>query len=151
MQVHHERITNQRKDFLNKLANRLVENYDLIAIEDLRITNMVKNHNLAKSILDGGWGYFAQRLSDKAVEAARELVRVNPANTSKTCSGCETIFENFDLSVRRIDCNCGLSINRDINAAINILERALQNRDGQSRWELTWAVAPSVSQEATAL
>ena len=54
LQVHHEHITNQRKDFLNKLANRLIVNYDLIAIEDLRITNMVKNHNLAKSILDGG-------------------------------------------------------------------------------------------------
>lgn len=151
LQVHHEFITNQRKDFLNKLANRLITNNDLIAIEDLRIQNMVKNHNLSKSILDGGWGYFAQRLFDKAVEAGRELVRVNPANTSKTCSGCGAIFENLDLSVRWIDCNCGLSINRDINAAINILKRALQNRDGQSRWEPTWAVAPCVSQEATAL
>jgi len=151
LQVHYEHITNQRKDFLSKLANRLVVNHDLIAIEDLRIQNMVKNHNLAKSILDGGWGYFAQRLSDKAVEAGRKLVRVNPSYTSKTCSGCGMIFENFDLSVRWIDCNCGLSINRDVNAAINILKRALQNRDGQSRWELTWAVAPSVSQEATAL
>jgi putative transposase len=150
LQVHHEYIVNQRKDFLNKLANTLVLNNDLIAIEDLRIQNMVKNHNLSKSILDGGWGYFAKRLSDKAVEAGREVVRVNPAYTSKTCSGCETIFENFDLSVRWIDCKCGLSINRDINAAINILKRALQNRDGQSRWDLTWAVAPCVSQEATA-
>jgi len=150
LQVHHEYIANQRKDFLNKLANTLVLNNDLIVIEDLRIQNMVKNHNLSKSILDGGWGYFAKRLSDKAVEAGREVVRVNPAYTSKTCSGCETIFENFDLSVRWIDCKCGLSINRDINAAINILKRALQNRDGQSRWELTWAVASCVSQEATA-
>ena len=151
LQVHHEYIANQRKDFLNKLANKLVVNNDLIAIEDLRIQNMVKNHTLSKSILDGGWSYFAQRLSDKAVEAGREVVRVNPAYTSKTCSCCETIFENFDLSVRWIDCYCGLSMNRDVNAAINILKRALQNRDGQSRWELTWAVAPCVSQEATAL
>jgi len=151
LQVHHEYIANQRKDFLNKLADQLVKNNDLIAIEDLRITNMVKNHNLSKSILDGGWGYFAQRLSDKAVEAGWELVRVNPANTSKTCSGCGTIFDDLDLSVRWIVCDCGLSMNRDVNAAINILKRALQNRDGQSRWELTWAVAPCVSQEATAL
>ncbi|PKN96682.1 MAG: transposase, partial [Chloroflexi bacterium HGW-Chloroflexi-5] len=71
LQVHHEYIANQRKDFLNKLANTLVLNNDLIAIEDLRIQNMVKNHNLSKSILDGGWGYFAKRLSDKAVEAGR--------------------------------------------------------------------------------
>lgn len=151
LQVHHEYIANRRKDFLNKLANQLVVNNDLIAIEDLRITNMVKNHNLAKSILDGGWGYFAKRLSDKAVEAGRELVRVNPANTSKTCSGCGTIFDDLDLSVRWIDCDCGLSMNRDVNAAINILKRALQNRVGQIRWELTWVVAPCVSQEAPAL
>ena len=112
---------------------------------------MVKNHCLSKSILDGGWGYFAQRLSDKAVEAGRELVRVHPAYTSKTCSGCGAIFEDLDLSVRWVDCVCGLSMNRDVNAAINILKRALQNRDGQSRWELTWAVTSCVSQEATAL
>jgi len=99
LQVHHEYIANQRKDFLNKLAYRLVLNYDLIAIEDLRIRNMVKNHNLSKSILDGGWGYFAQKLLDKAVEAGRELVRVNPANTSKICSECGAIFEDLDLSV----------------------------------------------------
>ncbi|MCX6054260.1 MAG: transposase [Chloroflexi bacterium] len=123
----------------------------MIAIEDLRITNRIKNHNLARSILDGGWGYFAQRLSDKAVEAGREIVRVNPANTSKTCSGCGTVFENFDLSVRWIKCNYGLSMNNDINAAINILKRALQNRVGQTRWKQAWAVAPCVSQETTAL
>lgn len=150
LQVHHEHIANQRKDFLNKLVNELVVNNDLIAIEDLQIHNMVKNHNLSKSIMDGGWGYFAQRLSDKAVEAGREVVRVNPAYTSKTCSGCGTIFDDIDLSVRWIDCECGVSMNRDVNASINILKRALQSRDGQSRWELTWAVAPCVSQEATA-
>ena len=151
LKIHHEHIANQRKDFLNKLANELVVNNDLIAIEELQIQNMVKNHNLSKSILDGGWGYFAKRLSDKAVEAGRKVVRVNPAYTSKTCSGCGTIFEDMDLSVRWIDCDCGVSMNRDVNAAINILKRALQNRDGQSRWELTWAVAPCVSQEAPAL
>ena len=151
LQVQHEHITNRRKDFLNKLANELVVNNDLIAIENLKIQNMVKNHNLSKSILDGGWGYFAQRLSYKAVEAGREVVRVNPAYTSKSCSGCGTIFEDLELSVRWINCDCGLSMNRDVNAAINILKRALQNRDGQSRWEITWAVAPCVSQEATAL
>jgi len=151
LQVHHEHIANQRKDFLKKLANELVVNNDLIAIEDLQITNMVKNHNLSKSILDGGWGYFAKRLSDKAAEAGREVVRVNPAYTSKTCSGCGAIFEDLDLSVRWVECECGVSMNRDVNASINILKRALQNRDGQFRWELTWAVAPCVSQEATAL
>jgi putative transposase len=150
LQVHYEHISNQRKDFLNKLANELVENNDLIAIEDLQIKNMVKNHCLSKSILDSGWGYFAKRLSDKAVEAGRKIVRVNPAYTSKTCSGCGMIFEDMNLSTRWIDCACGLSMNRDVNAAVNILNKAL-TRDGQSRWGLTWAVASCVSQEATVL
>ncbi len=151
LQKHHEHIANQRKDYINKIVVGIITSNDLIAIEELQIDNMVKNHNLSKSILDGGWGYFAQRLSYKAVEAGREVVRVNPAYTSKSCSGCGMIFEDLDLSVRWINCDCGLSMNRDVNAAINILIRALQNRDGQSRWEITWAVAPCVSQEATAL
>jgi len=150
LQIHHEYIANQRKDFLNKLANELIKNNDLIVIEDLQIQNMVKNQYLSKSILDGGWGYFAQRLSDKAVEAGREVVRVNPAYTSKTCSGCGAIFEDLDLSVRWVECDCGLSMDRDVNAAINILDKAI-NRDGQSRWKPTWAVAPCVFQEAVAL
>jgi putative transposase len=112
---------------------------------------MVKNHNLSKSIFDGGWGYFAQHLAYKAVEAARELVLVAPAYTSKTYSGCGTIFEDLDLSVRWVECGCGLSLDRDVTAAINILKKALLSRDGHSRWELTWAAAPCVSQEAVAL
>jgi len=150
LQIHHEYIANQRKDFLNKLANELIKNNDLIVIEDLQIQNMVKNQYLSKSILDGGWGYFAQRLSDKAVEAGREVVRLNPAYTSKTCSGCGAIFEDLDLSVRWVECDCGLSMDRDVNAAINILDKAI-NRDGQSRWKPTWAVAPCVFQEAVVL
>jgi putative transposase len=150
LQIHHEYVTNQRKDFLNKLANELVKNNDLIAIEDLQIQRMIKNKFFSKSILDGGWRYLAQRLSDKAAEAGREVVRVNPAYTSTTCSGCGKIIDNMDLSVRWVECDCGLSMDRDVNAAINILNSALQNRDGQSRWESTWAVAPSVSQKAVA-
>jgi putative transposase len=150
LQKYHEHITHQRKDYLNKIAFHLINNYDLIAIEDLRINNMVKDHNLAMSILDGGWGYLARRLADKAAEAGRELVRIYPAYTSKTCSGCGKIFEDLGLKDRWIECGCGLSLDRDINAALNILKKAL-TRDGQSRWELTWATAPCVSQEAAAL
>ena len=141
----HERIANSRKDFLNKLVYSLVEQYDLIALEDLQILNMVQNHHLAKSILDGGWGYLKQQLAFKAAEAGRELVLVNPAYTSKTCSSCGQIFENLTLADRWVECDCGLSLDRDINAARNILFRALkfvQDRDGQSRWAITWAVAP---------
>ena len=124
VQRQQEHVANQRQDFLNKLVNDLVKDYDLIALEDLRISNMVRNHHLSKSILDSGWGYFAQRLVSKAAEAGREVVFVNPAYTSKTCSNCGAMFEDLKLSDRWVTCACGLSLDRDHNAAINILKRA---------------------------
>ncbi len=141
----HERITNRRKDFLNKLAHDLVTQYDRIAVEDLRVTNMVKNRHLAKSILDAGWGYFVARLHVKAAEAARVVVEVDPAYTSKTCSTCGHVFENLTLNDRWIDCRCGLSLDRDHNAAINILKRA-----GQVRWSVSSPVG-GLGQEAAPL
>jgi putative transposase len=151
LQRKHAKIANRRKDYLDKQVHDWVVQYDLIALEDLRIMNMVQNHNFAKSILDGGWGYLKQQLTFKAAEAGRELVLVNPAYTSRTCSHCGRIFEDLTLADRWVECECGLSLDRDINAARNILKRALQNRGGQPRWELTWAVAPCVSQVASAL
>ncbi len=141
----HERIANQRKDFLNKLAHQLVAQYDRIAVEDLRIVNMVRNRHLAKSILDAGWGYFVRRLHAKAAEAARVVVEVDPAYTSKTCSGCGYVFETLTLKDRWIDCRCGLSLDRDHNAAINILKRA-----GSVRWDTSSSV-DGLSQEAAKL
>lgn len=115
-----EHIENRRKDFFNKLACRLVGANDLIAIEDLQVKNMVRNRRLSKSIMDAGWGYFRQRLEAKAVEAGRQVVAINPAYTSKTCSACGTIFEHLTLSDRWVQCECGLSLDRDHNAALNI-------------------------------
>ncbi len=144
----HVKIANSRKDFLNKWVHQLVSHYDLVALEDLEILNMVQNHHLAKGILDGGWGYLKQQLVFKAAEAGRELVLVNPAYTSKSCSHCGRKFENVTLADRWIECDCGLSLDRDINAARNILKRALESRDGQSRWAITWADTPCVVQKA---
>lgn len=124
VQRQHEHVANQRRDYLNKLAYALVQQYDGIAVEDLRITNMVRNRHLSKSILDSGWGYFKERLTHKAASAGRELVFVDPAYTSKCCSGCGEIFQDFDLSTRWVECDCGLSLDRDHNAALNILSRA---------------------------
>lgn len=124
----HEYIKNKREDFLNKLVNDLIQEYDLIAIEDLQIANMVKNKHLSKSILDAGWGYFKKRLHEKAAETGREIIEVNPAYTSKSCSNCGSIFEGQKLSDRWVDCECGLSLDRDHNAAINILNRARHAR-----------------------
>jgi putative transposase len=123
----------QRQDFLNKLASALIEHYDWIALEDLRIRNMVRNHHLAKSILDSGWGYLQDRLSRKAEEAGRHVVLVDPRNTSQECSGCGA-YQALTLKDRWVRCECGLMLDRDINAARNILHRS---RPGQGRWART--------------
>jgi len=134
LQRQHERIGNRRKDFLNKLVHGLITRYDKIALEDLRITNMVRNPHLAKSILDAGWGYLTQHLMSKAVSAGRLVVLVDPWNTSQNCSGCGRLVAK-DLSVRVHQCphpECGVVLDRDHNAAINILNRA-----GQVRWGIS--------------
>lgn len=126
----HEHVQNQRQDYLHKLTHALVHGYDLIAVEDLQITNMVRNKHLSKSILDSGWGLFRQLLQSKAVDAGKEAVLVNPAYTSKTCSCCGVVKDDLELSDRWFECpHCGLSLDRDHNAAINILQRALNGRD----------------------
>ncbi len=121
----HQQIQNRRKDFLNKVAHGLIDRYDYIAVEDLRITNMVKNPYLAKSILDAGWGYFVAHLTHKAAEAGRVVAFVDPAYTSTTCSRCDTAIAAITLKDRWINCPCGLSKDRDENAAINILHRSV--------------------------
>jgi putative transposase len=121
----HEHIKNQRQDLLNKVAHDYTRAFDLIALEDLRITNMVRNRHLSKSILDAGWGYLRNRLTVKAANAGRQIVLVDPAYTSKTCSHCGQLFSDLTLADRWVTCDaCGLSLARDHNAAINILKRA---------------------------
>jgi putative transposase len=91
----------------------------------LQIKNMVKNHHLAKSIQDSGWGMFFDILAYKAEEAGKQVVKVNPHNTSQICSGCGHIVKKT-LAVRIHKCpHCGLELDRDINAARNILATAL--------------------------
>jgi len=124
VQRQHEHVKNQRNDFAHKLSYALVQDYDQIACEDLKIRNMVRNHHLSKSILDAGWGIFKQLLTNKAVDAGRQVVFVDPAYTSRCCSNCGELFQDFDLSTRWVECACGLSLDRDHNAALNILNRA---------------------------
>ncbi len=124
VQRQQEHVANQRKDFLHKLSTDLVRNFDRIALEDLRVRNMVRNHHLSKSILDSGWSAFRQYLTYKAESAGREVAFVDPAYTSRCCSECGAVFQDFDLSTRRVICACGLSLDRDHNAALNILRRA---------------------------
>lgn len=129
VQRQQEHVANQRRDYLHKLSSALIQLYDGIALEDLKIKNMVKNHHLSKSILDSGWSIFRQYLTYKAESAGREIAFVDPAYTSKTCSNCGAIFENLTLKDRWVECECGLSLDRDHNAAINILNRALYGQD----------------------
>ncbi len=129
VQRQQEHVANQRRDYLHKLSTHLVEHDDLIALEDLRVRNRVRNKHLSKSILDSGCepsvrSIFRQYLTYKAGSAGREVVLVDPASTSKTCSRCGAIFEGLTLKDRWVECGCGLSLDRDHNAAINILAKA---------------------------
>jgi putative transposase len=124
VQRQHTRVANQRRDFLHKLSYTLVKQCDFIALEDLRIANMARNKHLSKSILDAGWGIFKELLTSKAESAGRDVIFVNPAYTSRTCSHCGTMFDTLTLEVRWVECDCGLSLDRDHNAAINILRKA---------------------------
>jgi putative transposase len=126
VQRQQEHVANQRSDYLHKLSYKLIKHYGKIAIENLRINNMIRNHRLSKSILDSSWGIFKEFLTYKAESAGREIFLVEPAYTSQRCSNpeCGKVFQEFDLSTRRVTCDCGLSLDRDHNAAINILSRA---------------------------
>lgn len=142
LQRQHEHIANSRKDFLNKVAQALMVGYDFIAVEDQQITGMARNHHLSNSILDAGWGYLKQCLIRGAAEAGRQVVRVTPSYTSKTCSACGMVWEDLTLVDCWVDCSCGLSIDRDVNAARNILWI------GWTYWDESTAVGLRLSQEA---
>jgi len=140
----HARTANQRRDFLNKLACRLIQEHDVLVFEDLRIRNMVRNHHLAKSILDRGWHYLLNRLACKAADAGRQVLLVDPRNTSQRCSACG-VLHALSLRDRWLSCACGLSLDRDTNAARNILATS---RLGQSRWTLSSPLGGLVQEAA---
>ena len=141
----HTHIHNQRSDFQHKLSRQLVDTYGLIAVEDLNI-NALSRSMLAQSVSDAGWGSFLAKLAYKAEYAGGWLVRVNPNGTSQVCSQCGCLPDvPKSLADRIHSCpHCGLVIDRDVNAARNILNRAL----GLSVWDITWQNTASVSQEA---
>jgi len=122
----HEKVVNQRSDFMHKYSRALVDYYGFIAVENLNITDMKKNNFLAKYINDASWDQFKQMLSYKAEWAGGRVVCVDPRGTTQMCSGCGTIVPKT-LKDRRHECpNCGLSLHRDINASFNVLYRALE-------------------------
>ena len=139
----HSHVANQRRDFHHKTAHTLVHGYGLIAVEDLNVKGLVGSM-LAKSVHDAGWSQFISILSCKAEEAGRTLVKVNPAGTTQDCSACGRHVPKT-LSERWHSCVCGLSISRDLNAARNILQRALAQGLGWSLQAQTVGVARAVA------
>ncbi len=121
----HRTIRNQRTDFAHKTSRKLADSYDRIVFEDLQIRNMMQNHHLAKSISDAGWNQLMILTKSKAEYAGKVVEFVNAQNTSQNCSGCGNSVPK-DLSVRTHSCpHCGLVLDRDHNAAINILKRSI--------------------------
>ena len=124
----HEKISNQRKDFLHKVSTQLINKNQVIVIEDLKVSNMIKNHNLAKSIADASWSEFRRMLEYKAKWHDREII-VAPSNyaSSQLCSSCgNKSSQTKDLSCRTYICPvCGMTMDRDVNASKNLLKLAI--------------------------
>ena len=118
----HNKIANQRKDFQHKLSRKLVDTFDLIAYEDLKVKQMIEDnkYNLQKHISDASWGQFIFMLNYKAEDAGKYCISVNPKGTTQRCSNCDsvvpkTLYERFHKCS-----NCGFESTRDHNAALNI-------------------------------
>jgi putative transposase len=145
----HRKIARQRRDFQHKASRKLVNRYQVMVFEELQIGNLTRKPKpkqdekgaylpngaaakggLNKSILDAGWGNFVQLCSSKAAWAGRTLIKVDPKFTSQVCSGCGHVRKK-DLSERWHVCDCGTELDRDVNAAINILARGKLQMGGK--------------------
>jgi len=133
----HEKIANKRKDFAHKLSRRLINNFQVIVFEKLNIKGMMSNHieifghKLNRSIIDVAWNQFTQFAAYKAEDAGRAAVSVDPRNTTKRCSRCGRLIEKT-LADRVHRCPCGLVMDRDRNASINILRLGMQSLQSAS-------------------
>ena len=140
----HLRISRQREEHAKRLARCVIRSNDLVAYEDLGVKNLVKNHCLAKSINDAGWYQFRKWLEHFGEKFGRVTVAVNPAYTSQNCSNCGEVVKK-SLSTRTHTCKCGCQLDRDHNAAINILKRAL----GTVGHTGTWILDPNAGGDLT--
>jgi putative transposase len=146
----HRKIARQRRDFHHKAAKKLVQRYQVIVFEDIQISHLTRKPKpkrdenrkylpngaaakggLNKSMLDAGWGIFVSICTVKAAWAGRTIITVNPKFTSQVCSQCGQVKKK-DLSERWHSCDCGAELDRDVNAAINILERGRRQRGATS-------------------
>ena len=124
----HKKVKNQRNDYQHKISRELADKFKVICLETLKVKNMVKNKSLAKSINDVSWSSFIEKLSYKVAENQGYLVKIDRFYpSSKTCSNCGCIKESLKLSERTYKCDeCGFTIDRDLNASINILNVGLK-------------------------
>src|SRR5579875_1500232 len=123
----HERIANQRKNFLHHKSKELASNYDAVIIEDLNMKAISKALHFGKSVHDNGWGMFTQFLKYKLEEQGKRLIKIDKwFPSSKTCSCCGQTKKSLSLSVRTFHCDCGFVADRDWNASINIKNEGLR-------------------------
>ncbi|USG66944.1 transposase [Brevibacillus ruminantium] len=123
----HEKIANQRKDFLHKESHKLVKLYDCVVIEDLNMKGMSQALHFGKSVADHAWGMFTTFLGYKLEEQGKKLIKIDKwFPSSKTCSCCGQVKESLSLSERKFHCDCGFVADRDWNASINIKREGLR-------------------------
>ena len=132
----HLQVSRQRKDFAVKTARCVVRSNDLIAYEDLKVRNMVRNHKLAKSISDASWSMFRQWIEYFGNVFGKVTIAIPPHYTSQNCSSCGTLVKKT-LSTRTHICKCGCLLDRDHNAALNILALGL-SRVGHTQTQYAW-------------
>jgi len=151
----HLKVSRQRKDFAIKTARCVgvrcrtpIQSNDLVALEDLKVRNMVKNHHLAQSISDASWSMFRTWLEYYGKVMGRVVIAMAPHYTSQECSSCHVIVKK-SLSTRTHTCQCGCVLDRDHNAALNILAAGLKSTQGH--WEtatLEESIAPTTEAQS---
>jgi len=131
LQKQHAKVYNQRNNFLHSVSKNLIMNYETISIERLTISGMIKNRRLSKQISDASWGEFIRQLEYKSLRVGATLFKVPLFTpTSKTCSKCGVVKTKLSLSERTFNCeDCGFTIDRDMNAAINIHKLAIGEKE----------------------
>ncbi len=139
----HLRVSRQRNEHAKRLARNVCSLNRLVVYEDLNVKGMVKNHCLAKSINDVAWSLFRRWLEYFAVKFNTEVVAINPRMTSQKCSDCGSIVKK-SLSTRTHQCSCGCELQRDLNAAINILNLGRQARVGHTQSHATGLVTSTL-------
>jgi putative transposase len=125
----HTKVKNARKDFAHKASTTIVKNHDVVVIEDLNIKGMVKNHKLARAISDVGWGQFLAMLEYKLKWAGKSIISINRFFASSQICSCCGAKKPMPLNLRTYDCaHCGLSLDRDLNAALNIRRQGMSQQ-----------------------